>query len=61
MTTQRLLPVLAAGSLALALAGCATDDSTDATLSDVSPTTQAGWNDPSASCLRPPGCPRPAR
>lgn len=39
MTTQRLLPVLAAGSLALALAGCATDDSTDATLSDVSPTT----------------------
>lgn len=40
MTTQRLLPVLAA-SLALLLAGCATDDSTGATLSAVSPTTQA--------------------
>lgn len=39
MITQRLLSVLAAGSLALALAGCATDGSTDATLSDVSPTT----------------------
>lgn len=37
MTTQRLLPVLAAGSLALVLTGCSSDDSTDATLSDVSP------------------------
>ncbi|QRP97071.1 DUF4232 domain-containing protein [Corynebacterium sp. FDAARGOS 1242] len=37
MTTQRLLPVLAAGSLALVLTGCSTDDSTDAPLSDVSP------------------------
>lgn len=41
MITQRLLPVLAAGSLALVLAGCATDDSTDATHSALSPTAQA--------------------
>lgn len=37
MTTQRLIPFLAAGSLALVLTGCSTDDSTDAPLSDVSP------------------------
>ena len=37
MTTQRILPVLAAGSLALVLTGCNTDDSTGAPLSDVSP------------------------
>lgn len=39
MTTQRLLPVLAAGSLALALAGCVTDENTDAPLDATSPTT----------------------
>lgn len=38
MTTQRLLPVLAA-SLALVLAGCATDESTDAALDTASPNT----------------------
>lgn len=37
MTTQRLIPFLAAGSLALVLTGCSSDDSTDAPLSDVSP------------------------
>ena len=49
MITQRLLPVLAAGSLALALAGCATDDSSDATLSAVAPTTQAASAESGAS------------
>lgn len=38
MTTQRLLPVLAA-SLALLLAGCATDENTDAALDATSPNT----------------------
>lgn len=38
MTTQRLLPLLAA-SLALALTGCATDENTDATLDAASPNT----------------------
>lgn len=38
MTTQRLLPVLAA-SLALVLVGCATDESTDAALDTASPNT----------------------
>lgn len=39
MTTQRLISVLTAGSLALMVTGCSTDDGTDATLSDVSPIT----------------------
>ena len=57
MITQRLLPVLAAGSLALALAGCATDDSTDATLSSVSPTTQAASAESGASAPADPQSP----
>ncbi|MCG7261825.1 hypothetical protein MHJ96_11005 [Corynebacterium aurimucosum] len=57
MITQRLLPVLAAGSLALALAGCATDDSTDATLSAVSPTTQAASAESGASAPAEPQSP----
>ncbi|WP_339017320.1 hypothetical protein R3O64_03775 [Corynebacterium hesseae] len=52
MTTQRLLPVLAA-SLALVLTGCVTDDSTDGTLSAVSPH-RSSWVERSVSQLSPP-------
>ena len=45
MTTQRLISVLTAGSLALMVTGCSTDDGTDATLSDVSPITPASSPD----------------
>ena len=57
MITQRLLPVLAAGSFALALAGCATDDSPDATLSAVSPTAQAASAESGASAPADPQAP----
>ncbi|MCG7277214.1 DUF4232 domain-containing protein [Corynebacterium singulare] len=45
MTTQRLISVLTAGSLALMVTGCSTDDTTDATLSGVSPITPASSPD----------------